>query len=366
MPHEHEDASDTVAGGLSRIDVPVAGMTCAGCANTLQLGLAKVAGVSHVDADLDDDRVTIHGTQLDETRLRAVIEELGYTVGIGIQDTARRAGWLRPAAIAASVALVLGMGTVAFQMSSGAYFAAGALQQLNALFSEVSVATVGIALLFGLAVGFAPSSYAMAPAVMGLVTSTQTHSAGRAARLSGSFVAGMAVVDMLLGAAIASFGTAALSYLGAHLALFNAVVTVLLLVLSLVILRLWRPRLPSFLPRLRQRHTAGGAFALGMPFGLLTCPACTPLLLPVALGAAATGQVWYGALLLGAFAIGRGIPLVVLGTSTAAFHNMRGLTRWVPWIERAVGVLLLVGAAYFAAEFLAVGGFPALLKGIAG
>lgn len=152
MPHEHEDASDTVAGGLSRIDVPVAGMTCAGCANTLQLGLAKVAGVSHVDADLDDDRVTIHGTQLDETRLRAVIEELGYTVGIGIQDTARRAGWLRPAAIAASVALVLGMGTVAFQMSSGAYFAAGALQQLNALFSEVSVATVGIALLFGLAV----------------------------------------------------------------------------------------------------------------------------------------------------------------------------------------------------------------------
>ena len=88
----------------------------------------------------------------------------------------------------------------------------------------------------------------------------------------------------------------------------------------------------------------------------MTCPACTPLILPLALGAAATGQPLYGAALMGAFAIGRGIPLTVLGTYTAAFQKMGGVRSYVPWVERVVGILLLVGAAWFFREFLRVGG----------
>jgi cytochrome c-type biogenesis protein len=351
-----------------RVDLPVAGMTCGGCATALELGLSEIDGVSRVDVDLKAGRVVVRGDGPDEARLRSTIEALGYTVGAEPEPEggSRRPGWLPIAAIAAAVVALLVVGTLAFRAASGAYFASGALEGLNAMFAEVSALTVGAAFLFGLAVGFAPSSYAMAPAVMGVVTSAKADSAGRAARLSGAFVAGTVVIDMLVGAAIAVFGSAALAFLGARLALWYALVTVLLVVLALVILRIWRPRLPSFLPRPRRRHTAGGAFAMGLPFGLLTCPACTPLLLPVALGAAATGQPWYGALLLGAFALGRGIPLTVLGTSTGAFQKMRGLTRWVPWIERVVGVLLLVGAAYFAGQFLATGGFPALLQGLTG
>ena len=77
-----------------------------------------------------------------------------------------------------------------------------------------------------------------------------------------------------------------------------------------------------------------GASLRGLPFGLIACPACTPLLLPVARGAAAAGNALYGAALMGAFSLGRGIPLVVLGTSTSAFQLMKGFTRHVRGLRR--------------------------------
>lgn len=62
-------------------------------------------------------------------------------------------------------------GTVVFQQAASAYLVAEFLQRLNALFAEVSLAAIGLAALFGVVVAFAPSTYAMALAVMGYVTS---------------------------------------------------------------------------------------------------------------------------------------------------------------------------------------------------
>lgn len=100
---------------------------------------------------------------------------------------------------------------------------------------------------------------------------------------------------------------------------------------------------------------------VGVPFGLMACPGCTPLLLPVALGAATAGNVFYGAALMGAFALGRGIPLAVLGTFTGVFERLLTTTRSVRRAEAAIGVLLLLAAAYFFGRFLDAGGFAALL-----
>ena len=47
------------------------------------------------------------------------------------------------------------------------------------------------------------------------------------------------------------------------------------------------------------------------------------------------------------FGIARGVPLLIAGAATGAAMRLRGVTAWVPRIERAGGALLLLVAAYF-------------------
>ena len=51
---------------------------CAHCAMSIREEVSEVEGVEDVDVDLDTKVVTIHGSSLDDTALRAAIEEAGY------------------------------------------------------------------------------------------------------------------------------------------------------------------------------------------------------------------------------------------------------------------------------------------------
>jgi len=99
-----------------------------------------------------------------------------------------------------------------------------------------------------------------------------------------------------------------------------------------------------------------GIFGDGIPFGLSTCPACTPMVLPVLGAAAASGEAWVGAALLFTFGVARGVPLLVAGAVTDAAMHLRHVTAWVPRIERAGGVLLLLAALYFLYQSVAATG----------
>lgn len=356
-----DDDLHLASGRRHTLEVPVHGMTCDGCAAAVRVGLSGLDGVTDIDVDLAGGRAVLTGdpSRLDADAARARVEALGYALELRAEVGAEESPGPSPRTVLIGLAVVLavvGAGTLLFQQVFDRYLAAGSIQGLNATFAQISVASVGLALLFGVIVAFAPSSYAMAPAVMGYVTGSEAASTRTAARLSSAFVAGVIAVDMLVGAAFAAVGGAAMRFFTARLPLWYAIITVVLVALALVNLRVWRPRLPSFVPTLPARGGAGGAFLIGLPFGLMSCPSCTPLLLPVALGAAATGEPLYGAALMGAFGLGRGVPLAVLGTFTGAFRSGRAATRWVPWLEKAVGVLLLLGAAWFVWQFFLAGG----------
>ncbi|MGW3291501.1 heavy-metal-associated domain-containing protein [Streptomyces sp. NPDC001002] len=58
----------------------VTGMTCEHCAASVREEVSEVAGVSEVVVDLAANSVTVHGTDLDDARLRTAIVEAGYTV----------------------------------------------------------------------------------------------------------------------------------------------------------------------------------------------------------------------------------------------------------------------------------------------
>jgi copper chaperone CopZ len=56
----------------------VPGMHCAHCERAVKDELGAVGGVESVDVDLETKLVTVHGRDLDDTALRAAIDEAGY------------------------------------------------------------------------------------------------------------------------------------------------------------------------------------------------------------------------------------------------------------------------------------------------
>lgn len=352
VTREDSSRADTLA-------VSVAGMECESCEATLRRGLGTLDGVSDVDVDLTAGRVVLSGApgELNVARAHARIGELGYQV---TDQPPPEAGRWTPWELGLAVVLVVLAGAVAFQLGSDAYFSPGTLADLNDTIGEISLIGIGIAFALGLVVGFGPPTYAMAPALMGYVSGSAATSTRRTVKLAAAFVGGLVLVDLIVGAAFGLAGTAAIAFLSSRLALWYGIAALLLLALALVNLRVWRPRLPSWQPGERSPRSPAGAFALGVPFGLMACPGCTPLLLPVALGAATSGSWIYGAGLMGAFALGRGLPVGLLGVSAGAFRRALGVRRLVPWLERFTGILLLAAAAWFTAQFFGAGGLEGL------
>jgi len=58
----------------------VPGMSCGHCRATISGEVEHVPGVGYVEVDLDARRVTVTGDGIDDTAVRAAIEEAGYDI----------------------------------------------------------------------------------------------------------------------------------------------------------------------------------------------------------------------------------------------------------------------------------------------
>lgn len=215
----------------------------------------------------------------------------------------------------------------------------------------VSLAAFGLVAAAGLLMGLAPSSLPLVSVVAGLVAGRKTSEAGAASRqglvIAGGFVLGIATVDAAIGGVFGFAGNVLMRALVGSLAVTNLLIAALLVAIGLALLRVLR--VPGLRLRARPRTATSfrGAYALGIPFGLSTCPACTPMVLPVLGAAAATGKAWIGAALLFTFGVARGMPLLLAGAATDAAMSLGVVAQWAPRIERAGGALLLMAAVYF-------------------
>jgi len=224
------------------------------------------------------------------------------------------------------------------------------LAQFQAL-PTISLAAFTLVAVAGLLMGLAPSSLPLASVVIGSVAGRGTRESAPAARrgvlFAGGFVLGIATVDAAIGGLFGFIGDAVIRALAGSLVITNLVLAGLLAVMGLPLLRVIHVPWLRLQTRPRQVTSFGGAYALGIPFGLSTCPACTPMVLPVLGAAAATGEAWVGAALLFTFGIARGVPLLIAGAATGAALRLHRAVSWVPRIERAGGALLLLVAVYF-------------------
>ncbi len=60
------------------ITYSVPGISCGHCRAAITTEVTTVAGVKSVDVDLETKQVTVSGDNLDDTALRAAIDEAGY------------------------------------------------------------------------------------------------------------------------------------------------------------------------------------------------------------------------------------------------------------------------------------------------
>ena len=224
----------------------------------------------------------------------------------------------------------------------------GAMEALQ----SVSLAAFAVVFAAGLVMGLAPSSYALYPVIAGFVAGGEARSGRRGLVLSTAFVFGTATVDAVLGALFGLVGGIVIAAVARYLVLWNLIAAALLALFGLVLLRVVTIRWPVVRMTWQRAQSVPGAYALGIPFGLTACPACTPMVLPMLGAAAATGSVWFGAALMFVFGLARGIPLLLVGTGAGVLGGLQKVSRWVPKLERAGGVALLLGAVFFLANAL--------------
>jgi cytochrome c-type biogenesis protein len=110
----------------------------------------------------------------------------------------------------------------------------------------------------------------------------------------------------------------------------------------------------SFAVPLRQRFDPEGgrrgvlgAYLLGLPFGLVGCPSCALIMPSVLITIAASGSPLIGAVAMFALGLGQGLVLVTAGVLGGSLVRLSKLAPYRMAVERLLGVVLLLVAAYF-------------------
>ncbi|WHP31035.1 protein-disulfide reductase DsbD [Trabulsiella odontotermitis] len=201
------------------------------------------------------------------------------------------------------------------------------------------------ALIIGIGIAFTPCVLPMYPLISGIVLGGKERlSTARALLLAFVYVQGMALTYTLLGLVVAAAGLQFQAALQHPYVLIGLSVVFILLALSMF--GLFTLQLPSALQtRLtlmsnrRQGGSLGGVFAMGAIAGLICSPCTTAPLSAILLYIAQSGNLWLGGGTLYLYALGMGLPLILV----TVFGN-RLLPKSGPWMEHvktAFGFVIL-------------------------
>ncbi|MFK3914047.1 protein-disulfide reductase DsbD [Enterobacter cancerogenus] len=190
------------------------------------------------------------------------------------------------------------------------------------------------ALLIGIGIAFTPCVLPMYPLISGIVLGgKQRLSTARALLLAFIYVQGMALTYTALGLVVAAAGLQFQAALQHPYVLIGLSGVFILLALSMF--GLFTLQLPSSLQtRLtlmsnrQQGGSAGGVFAMGAIAGLICSPCTTAPLSAILLYIAQSGNMWLGGGTLYLYALGMGLPLLLV----TVFGN-RLLPKNGPWME---------------------------------
>lgn len=205
---------------------------------------------------------------------------------------------------------------------------------------------------FGLLLSLTPCVWPMIPVLSGVIAGQGT-SIGRARAfwLSLAYVLGMAVTYAAMGVAAGLSGTLLSTALQTPWAI--AAMVMLFVVLALSMFGLYEFQMPTRLqnrllgsgPQTRTR-TSIGVFGTGAVSAIIVGPCIAAPLAGALLYIGQTQDVILGGSALFALALGKGVPLIIIGTSVGSMLPRAG--SWMKQVKVFLGVLLLGTAVWLA------------------
>jgi cytochrome c-type biogenesis protein len=168
---------------------------------------------------------------------------------------------------------------------------------------------------------------------------------GKALRLTTGFTIGMVITSAIIGIIAAYVGRSIMD-LFTNYSIDVWIPASIGIVMGLQLLGVIRLRMPKMLRVNKEKpETTFGAFALGLPFGLVITPCTIPIFIMIITYVAVNGDILHGALLLTTYAIGKGVVLAIVSTtSVSLFKDIA--KKWSGRIEKIAGVIIILISLY--------------------
>lgn len=169
----------------------------------------------------------------------------------------------------------------------------------------------------------------------------------RVVGLSVAFVLGFATVFVALGASASAVGKAITDYFDMLAMIAGAII----IILGLHFLGVFRIGLLFREARFQVAAKPagfGGAYVVGLAFAFGWTPCVGPVLATILLIAGTEGSAARGALLLGAYALGIGIPFVLVSLFSGSFIRLMSRLRpYMGTVEKVIGAALVLTGILF-------------------
>ena len=220
-----------------------------------------------------------------------------------------------------------------------------ATETLPRIIGELSALAYLLVFLGGVLTSIGPCNLSMVPVIIGYVGGQHGLTRARGFWLSSFFTLGSSVTFMLLGVVAATVG----GLFGTESKILHWIAALVCFAIGLSLVGALRINL-DFLARWQPRRVAlgglVGALVLGLVVGLAGSQCATPVLVAILGIVMAKGKLAYGASLLFAYGLGRGVPVVIAGTFTGVVKVLPAMERWTHWMERTAGVVLIAVGVY--------------------
>jgi len=200
----------------------------------------------------------------------------------------------------------------------------------------------------GLLSSLTPCVYPMIPITISVIGGQKQGDRFYSFFLSIFYVLGIAVIYTALGITAVASGTL-FGSISSNVWVLFAVANICL-IFGLSMFDVFTINIP-FLSNIRSGKAKGGSFLgvflMGLIFGLVASPCTAPVLGVILAFVSTTHSYFYGGALLFIYALGLGTLLIIIGTFSGAIQRLPKSGKWMVFIKKIFGVIMLGMAEYF-------------------
>jgi cytochrome c-type biogenesis protein len=224
---------------------------------------------------------------------------------------------------------------------------------ISSQLSNSPVLAVGVLFVAGVLTSLTPCIYPMIPITAAIVGGQSIGESkpprSRTILLTGSYVAGLAIVYATLGVIAGVTGTI-FGTISTNPWLYFTMANVLVIA-ALAMLDVIPIRLPAGLvQKASTMGTAGrvsGAFTMGAVSGLVAAPCGAPVMAAVLTWVTTTQRAALGFVYLLSFSLGMCAILAAVGLFSGTVTRLPRAGQWMVWVKRAFALIMLAVAEYY-------------------